>query len=284
MTPLWDKFDIQFNNSWAWVKTDINQNRHKDLTLLTIGDSFTWGDELGNSNGLMSDPKNDSDYRESKIYGNLLANSLDSNWVQHALPGASNEWIIREAEKLIPQLYDNTKLIVVLTLTELGRELCNKDDHTPVIEIFKNQFSKQLGIIESLDLIEQYYWQRLSDLQNRYPNITLLTNYGFTYNIASCEFITEKNWLDVVLEYKNIAVHPKLTLFETGTWVINEFLSHQNLLLEKHKHETGELYFVVDIYRDLLKDSNMYFKRYHPNEQAHELWANYLHSAVSNKL
>ena len=281
------KFALRFDNSWAWVKTEVNENRHKDMTLLTVGDSFTWGDELGDSNGLSSDPRNDTEYRESKVFGRLLANRLDSNWVQHALPGGNNEWILEEIEKLVPQLYYSTKkLVVVFTLSEMGRELCNKDEYqsTAVIEFFKRQFREDRGILESMQSVELMYWQRLADLKIRYPDIVLLGNYGFTEKISHCEFLTEKNWIDIIFQDSGITDYEKISLFRTGVWVTAEFLEYTKLITTKHKEEVSTLYDSHAQYIDAIERSQQFFRRYHPREHGHELWADYLYERIQEQL
>jgi len=216
-----------------------------------------------------------------------LADRLDSNWVQHALPGGNNEWILEEIEKLVPQLYYSTKkLVVVFTLSEMGRELCNKDEYqsTAVIEFFKRQFREDRGILESMQSVELMYWQRLADLKARYPNIVLLGNYGFTEKISPGEFLTEKNWIDIIFQDSGITDYEKITLFRTGVWVTAEFLEYTKLITTKHKEEVGVLYNSHNQYIHAIERSQQFFKRYHPREHGHKLWADYLYERIQEQL
>jgi lysophospholipase L1-like esterase len=280
-----NQFKIYFDNTWAWVKTDININKGRDLTLLTIGDSFTWGDELGKSHGIWDAPENDSEYRESKIFGKLLSDRLDSNWVQHALPGGSNGWCILEIEKILGRLYHQTKkLIVIFTMTEIGRELTTVNPNDEYLTAFYNQYKQGCRIVDSLTPIENMYWIKLREIQKLYPDITIICNYGFTWNIIPSEFLTEYNWKELCLKHSNITEYDKIHIFGTSTWLISQYLEKENLITDQHKIEICNFYELNNRHQDLLDSSGIYFKRHHPREEGHKIWANYLYDEIQKRL
>ena len=51
----------------------------KSTLLVTIGDSWTWGDGIDN--------------RVNNVYGRRLSNMLNSDWINIAWPGTANNWI-----------------------------------------------------------------------------------------------------------------------------------------------------------------------------------------------
>jgi hypothetical protein len=132
--------------------------------------------------------------------------------------------------------------------------------------------------------VELLYWQRLADLKARYPNIVLLGNYGFTEKISPGEFLTEKNWIDIIFQDSGITDYEKITLFRTGVWVTAEFLEYTKLITAKHKKEVDTVYNSHDQYIDAIERSQQFFKRYHPREHGHELWADYLYERIQEQL
>lgn len=95
---------------------------NKQNLLVTIGDSYTWGQDLP--------PKQRIDY----VFGNNLAQALDTDWLNVAQVGASNSWILRYADQVIDLLATDTqykKIYVVVTLTETGRELGLDCEYSP---------------------------------------------------------------------------------------------------------------------------------------------------------
>jgi len=95
-------------------------DRNSDTLLITVGDSWTWGDSLGKTTIKFDD----YDYRTTHIYGHILSDLLASDFINVGLPGGSNFYILLHLELVLASLkkkYKNVKL--VFTLTESGREL-----------------------------------------------------------------------------------------------------------------------------------------------------------------
>lgn len=85
----------------------------KDNLLITVGDSWTWGDGLA-----------DRQSRTDHIYGKHLADMLNYDFVNIAVCGVSNIVITDLLIKFINSLTKQYKKIqVVITLTESGRDL-----------------------------------------------------------------------------------------------------------------------------------------------------------------
>jgi hypothetical protein len=108
---------VSNNNNRLWYH---ELNRNSNTLLITVGDSWTWGDSLGKTT-----PKfDDYDYRTTHIYGHILSDRLSSDFINVGLPGGSNFYILLHLELVLASLkkkYKNVKL--VFTLTESGREL-----------------------------------------------------------------------------------------------------------------------------------------------------------------
>lgn len=274
--------EIKFDDSWAWVDIAFNQDVGSDLTLLTVGDSWTWGDELGGSSGLQSNPISNTEYRLSKCFGNLLSQRLNANWVQLALPSGSNEWITTEAEKLCHQIAKQTKqLIIVVNFSDHGREL--NDPYSTTADFYRELFEQEMPITDCLRLVETTYYKRLSRLAG-YENVQVIANSTFTQTLKTHKFPDlyqpEKTWLELLCDTTSSCY-----MHTTGAWELNQFLNKNDLMTDGYKQQMNEIYFPAMENRTKdMKSSPFLLERCHPNEQGHEIWAEYLYNYIKNFL
>ncbi len=274
-----NEFDLRFDINWAWVDLTVNRNVGSDVTLLTIGDSWTWGDELGVSNGLRSEACGDTDYRISKVFGNSLAQKLGANWVQIALPGGSWDWVIGEFEKLVPQLVPQTKkIIAVLGFSDHGREL-DGEYETRVITQYKTSFADTANqsIMDVLQDVETWHYQRIDQVLKQNPTVRCIAGPAFTNSIISHPTQTPKHWIDLLFD---IPLNP-CYMQGSGVWSIAKFLERNELITNKFKTEVGETWYnMINERRDLMNVNPLLFKRWHPREEGHERWADYLYNYI----
>ena len=104
-------------NGRSWYHESTIDSQH---LLITAGDSWTWGDSLGQTTLEFDDYK----YRTEHIYGTQLSRLLESDFVNVGLPGRSNLNIVEHVNLVLTNLkrqYDSIQ--VVFTLTEVGREI-----------------------------------------------------------------------------------------------------------------------------------------------------------------
>ena len=147
-------------DSYSQNRPWLHENfKNKNTLLITVGDSWTWGDSLGKIN-LNSGIIDDYEYRTTHIYGYHLSNLLDSDWVNIAVCGTDNINIMHKAVsyiKNLTRLYDHIQ--VVITLTESGRELHNN-----------NFLNKQ----QEYNLLKGSDWPEYSELISRQVDATEL--------------------------------------------------------------------------------------------------------------
>lgn len=109
-------------------------DRHSDRLLICVGDSWTWGDSLGRTNYYFDDVE----HRTTHVYGSVLSQMLDSDFINIGLPGDSNLTILSYLQTTINSVVKKYQRIdVVFTLTETGRELASgflkqRDHYTQV--------------------------------------------------------------------------------------------------------------------------------------------------------
>ena len=64
---------------------------NKDYLVITAGDSWTYGESLG-------------DTRLSDVYGCKLSQAVNADWINIGLPGRSNSYIIKNLAWLVQQV------------------------------------------------------------------------------------------------------------------------------------------------------------------------------------
>jgi hypothetical protein len=240
-----------------------------DRLLITIGESWTWGDSLGEK-------------RLESVYGRQLANMLGADWCNVAECGQSNLWIANKLAWVSEQLpaWGYSDVDIVLTMTEVGREFNGDLDVDRVYtELFKSvktfdQFLDQLSELVSEQiapyLSKHRVWIGTNFINSNYPNLPVL----------------EKSWLDLIAEATAQKVNQDRCLV-VGSWVyerfdavfdfcptieksiwLNSVMSHMSLA----QHTTN-----------LLIRSRLNYKQAskHPTHQGHELWAQYLYKSIT---
>ena len=277
-----NKFDINFFNSDQYnnLTLGVNKNYGKDLTIFTVGDSWTWGDELGEASGYYG--IDDKDAREASCFGNLLSQQLNANWVQLALPGGSNAWIMLQIKMILPQLARLCKqVIVVIGYTELGREFNQLD--------FDWKFEPGHSITDSLTLLEKTCCDQLDQWSEKYKNVKFVAGPIFTDSFIKTKYQPDHNWLELLTTKKFDPTY----MTPTAICYLNKFLIDNDLFTIERKQEFVDVYapmfyhqieemkinkFFVTTNNLLLNFSN------HPNKDGHVIWANYLEKYICENI
>jgi hypothetical protein len=77
-------FDIIDVPKWSQVDNPCYyRSVNSEQLLITVGDSWTYGDSLGQTR--VRDGRDDPDYRLSQVYGSLMAEELNADWINLAL-------------------------------------------------------------------------------------------------------------------------------------------------------------------------------------------------------
>ena len=240
--PTWSKID----NPYAYV------HRPSNTLLITVGDSWTYGDSLGKTkvrNGV-----DDTDYRLANIYGNVMAEQLKSSWINLALPGGSNSLMISWLELLLAKDLNYAHIVCTITLTESGRH----ED----LQLIDRSLVTQQSVLEKMVTIA---YGQIQTLALRYPEIKFIIGHNFT---DSCSVApVEKSWLEIMLG-KTI---------QNGTHiVISEHIDQMNY--ESRFPDVFDIMDRASARMDLLDTCTFSCNEdsRHPNEQGHTMWGNYL--------
>jgi hypothetical protein len=245
--PAWSMID----NPYSYVMHRPNESASTRL-LITVGDSWTYGDSLGNTkvrNGI-----DDTDYRLAHVYGNVMAEHMWADWMNLALPGGSNTLMLSWLEKLLAKNLNYNEIICVITLTESGR-------HEDLRLIDRGLGTQQ----QTLEKIVAVSYGQIQTLALRYPRIKFITAHNFTD--ACSTMPVKKSWLEVMLG-KNIQNNTHI--------VISEHIEQMNY--ETRFPDVLDVMDRASARMDLLDSCEFSFKEdsRHPTEQGHVMWAEYL--------
>tara|TARA_Y100000592_G_C5452374_1_gene309470 strand:+ start:770 stop:1633 length:864 start_codon:yes stop_codon:yes gene_type:complete len=247
----------------------------KPNLVICIGDSWTWGDSLGNS---QDEPAlNDVDARHSQFYTNLLAEKLQADWLMIAWCGGTNDWILHQYSVIKTAidkgLYRNySKVYVHVCLTEMFRDLRDLRDHDYFQPSNKENF---------LEFSKEYFKRFVLDKLKE--NMPIPNTHSFSknfwnvdYDVSGYNFVKD-TWQDVLFKQNNI--EKKKTCPVVSGIGITPLVTY----LKKNKFEKIEAQFSdvlldIDGYIDAMnkcKFNNEYATK-HPTAEGHRLWADYL--------
>ena len=280
------KYDKGFFEHYMVTKFHGDPNRiiklvHEDISnkenlLVTIGDSWTWGDSLGKINfekGILDDPE-----RITSLYGNQIKERLkDYDWINIAFPGTANGWIVDVALRFI-KLSKNFKykrIIIICTLTDMVRDFnandikCNFNNHS-IVDYWKKVEKQRLTALSKLDNVH---------------NIDLIIGRNFTHTYVPHKSIVkhhlEDEWVEVNRKYWNNN-WPKLP-FLIG------YISDENMSDDKKKWCLETAFPSMEKMTEFLMSCPLHYKKHTkpPTEKSHALWAsyitNYIHENIIRK-
>jgi len=249
----------------------------KDTLVIAAGDSWTYGDSLGET-------------RLSDVYGRKVSQALNADWINIGLPGRSNSYIINNVTWLLDQFKNNhyKKIFVVITLTENGRE--PGETFASSVD-FKNLNTENFYNV-LLNAFEQEWITKLNQLASTMPaNCKLIVGQNFVWhqNVVSklAENITvlKSNWIEKLGEYQQMDLPPRATLV-TG-WIFDSIRSIHNMI-----PETDPTLFKIwalphieqaNKVNSWLSKSNLnnIGASKHPVAQGHQIWADYILNNVT---
>lgn len=282
--------------------------------IITVGDSWTWGDSLGKTTSGFDD----RNHRVNHIYGSILSKRLGTDFINIGIPGGSNLYILTYLEKVLKSLtksYDDT--CIIFTLTESGRELNNgfldqqshyeaqTGDDWPKFnaivncsetidqrdlmlkEIKGTHFEHVVGLFLAIrqstnlfDLLSRYEKYTIESIRQRVPGVKLARN--FTSIINKNEFDVKERWTDI------IASRGKLPEYPNNVYVLSQIGLDPLLKISQHldtnqfKQEwvciLDESNKGIDWLINSPYNSNRATK--HPLEKAHRWWAEHLYESI----
>lgn len=256
---------------WEEYYHDCNQQDH---VVVTAGDSWTWGDSLG-------------DNRLNEVYGRLISQELNADWINIGSRGRSNSWILKSLLHLSTLLPDHYKKItVIVTLTENARDF--ETTYTFPHDYHKNfkAHGDSPEFYESLLVDACDFWiEQIHEIQKNL-NTTVIVGQNFAWHDLS-KLNAKKlsnNWIEKIGEYQQRSA-PVRTELITG-WIFDKVKVVQQMV------PVGNAVFQqwAIPYIDRANQVNLWLQHSdlnnqamskHPVAKGHEIWANYILTQVT---
>lgn len=265
---FFSKFEYS-NNGLRTYHEELDNN---PTLLVTIGDSWTWGDSL---DGLHTPEKRewkDSPNRTKLVYGAILKKLIDNcDWINIAWPGTANTWIVDTAlqMQLIVKSKKYQRIVVVCTLSDGGRESRQNND------LYLNSGKNLLDFSRD---VEARQFDQLASLDE---SVELIVGRNFTVsfesNVNKIKNHLPLNWMQV----NNI--HAPI-MPEVPTWYFNTYPTR---MITKDKQWFDQTAFErSNLVTDYLMASPLHYKLYskHPTEESHVHWANYIFNYINGSV
>ena len=289
-----------------------------DTLLITVGDSWTWGDSLGKTDFKFDD----RDYRINHIYGTRLSEMIDCDFINIGIPGGSNLYILDYLVRTLENLNKKyNQRHIIFTLTESGRELNNdlidqkatyqllSGPDWPAFDLLINGKASQSEIDLMMSEIRGIHFEHvvglylallnstdLNDFLRRYENYTiqsiqtaigpdLCLARNFTSVFPDNKIDIESRWVDIIASRGNLDPYPKNLYVMSGIGLdpLIKFCTHHFNHFDRD--EWTELLDISSLGIDWLISSPYNSKRAskHPLEQAHYWWAEHLFNELYKK-
>lgn len=277
-TPYWSDCFKPFVNPYLEI------GLQRPNLVICYGDSWTWGDSLGNSSA--SKGIDDFEFRSKNIYGYHLSQELDADFVNCAVPGIFNYWIHDRLDILIKHDIDRLssrykKIYIIVTLTEIGRDF----EFENYINDFKNfyNFTASSGN-DILVNAEKFDFVNIKRIQTQLPaNCRLIVGRNFTYtypeNLNIVDHLLPLSWCELLFQSQNFEVVNDVPLVSFGLDNFDNFIKSNGLDSEDYKQwMVGYIMPKVKKQIDLLNQSIYNYKKAskHPTPDGHKMWANYI--------
>lgn len=254
------------------------QINNQDSLLVTLGDSWTWGDSL------------DPDKRLQQIYGALVAKQLDSDWINIGAKGWSNSFILEYLDFLLKILVSSAykKIYFVVTLTENGRDI----DTFPSFRVDFKKLYEELGACkEFYDKVlyeAESFWikqiNRFIDKIDQRFHFIVGKNFVW-HDMLSKELhnrccVLDQNWIECLADKQNLPRSIRTNLVTGFVFPKFEKLNQRLDILNTTEYKQWILPYIdrANEVNAWLDASPMNYKKNskHPNAEGHQVWANYI--------
>ena len=243
--------------TWSMIDNPYHYARRgKDRLVITVGDSWTYGDSIGKTR--VREGRDDTEYRLEHIYGNIVSKAVQADWINLALPGGSNRLMLSWLTELLKQDFKYDSITCIITLTESGRheEQGWVDSTLPTLQLV-------------LEKIVTTTYSVIDTFKFNYPAIKFIVAHNFTDRVTTTAL--ELNWVEVMVGQK----------IQNNTFVvISDYIKYLN-----NNRTFPDKVEVIDraLTRLDILDQCSYCNKEdsrHPTEQGHTMWAEYLISQL----
>lgn len=231
-------------------------NRASNCLLVTVGDSWSWGQKLIN--------------RLQEVYGNRISDYYNWDWLNLSQPGSSNFFIAEKVQELslILDKLHYQKITIVCTFTEIGRGFNSHHDlHIDYRSWLNSNLNSKDDFYCFLEMLNHDCVSRICNSIDSRCRVIYATN--FVDNLALPVTNTlPMTWSDLIDTPYPVPVYASSTGV-SRLKDIEEFVPRNR----KHLFKT---WFTEMIDQAKHVDSKWYNGKTHPNDHDHDRWAKFI--------
>jgi hypothetical protein len=277
----WENLFTSWEQLYKTGKVDLSHYdiniQNKDTLIVCLGDSWTWGDSLG-------------EQRTQQFYARHLADYYDADFINIGFRGYSNSWTLYIGGELLKEVkkLNYRHVIVAITLTENARDFKSSF-------AFRFDFAKHFdthGIsaesYESVLTNAQHFWKKqimrmITQSDNRFK---FFVGQNFVwhnfYNTLEHDSLatTDINWIELLADYQNMP-RPIRTNLVTG-WIFEEvdLMNQLGGIKDTSVYKEWIIPYIdkAQLVNQWLDSSVLNNKKEskHPTALGHELWSKHI--------
>jgi hypothetical protein len=263
------------------------QSRH---LIVTIGDSWTWGADLSTEpvRGCHLDRLSDDWYRINNVYGNVLAQLQNADFLNLGESGSGNWYLYRKLKELqaVHHRLDYDRVTVIGVFTEVGRDFNSAND----VDVDYRSW-----LLTHICTSRDYQnWLKFINLQITQRIHRVISNFDSRYQfVFATNFVdpighdplipwfVDKTWLQVIHCDSNCSA-PCHVVFP---WVIEKFAAVKELAPELDQIELlkwmNQITDAAQTRAEMCAHDNVNFgPLLHPLAANHARWAEYLNKVL----
>lgn len=238
-------------------------SRNSQELLVTIGDSWTWGDDITVDNNNV--------IRLEKVFGNLVSSTIGSDWLNLGQCGSGNFWLankVKELASVIPSL-SYKKIYVVCTLTEVGREFNSTYDQN----IDYIGWLLTHGPDDLIEFLNNLAVTKIVDELKLFPNVVLKIGTNFVDHIGldnARPYLLDTPWINLLSAIDD-------NCYIVGSYTIDNFRRSSDLFPDRIQLFDWLLTLTeLSKKRNQLLQDKSKFRNGHPLVNGHQQWADYI--------
>ena len=270
-----DYFTIADRHS-SWHQQPTNTfdyvDRGSDTLIVTVGDSWTWGSDISENN-------HDNLLRIKNLYGNILSQQVNTDWLNLGLSATSNFWLtamVEELGQLVPNL-EYKKICVICVFTGAGRWFHTQYDRYIHYASWANDNVAQPNDYNKLLIkFNQDCIGRIQQALGPYKNITIKFGTNFVDPIGFNSVPLDQQlmpWYRVMGCQDGLVSHVCMDGVKALLRMPEVVTNSQHLDYFK---EWMLGIIPVSEKRNEIFNNPAKFRNYHPLKQGHQQWAEYL--------
>ena len=264
------------HSSWHQQPTNTFDfvDRASSTLIVTVGDSWTWGSDISENN------YNDN-HRLKCLYGNILSQQVDTDWLNLGLSATSNFWLanmVEEFAKVVP-LLDYEKIFVICVFTGTGRWF-----HTQYDRYIHYPGWVANNVFEPMDYNKLIYKFNQDCVERIFQSLKL---FDHVVPLFATTFVDPLAFDQVPIDqhltpwYKVMHCDDGLTSHVCMDGV--KALLRMPEVITDQQHLSWFKQWMLDIIpvseqRNQIFTDSTKFRNYHPLEHGHRQWAEYLAS------